>query len=135
MMDEFTQRRLRKMDETFAQRIVVDPVNWPIIWPGENAMTNGHTTESLRCESCHEPSGDPIGSPCPMDCEFSRVILAIECGRYTVEVSADTGDGFRASGFVGENLSREYGVKNYKSKNVAIVSGKQWLTKKNENAE
>jgi hypothetical protein len=96
-------------------------------------MTNDTlTVTELRCESCHEPHGGKVGDPCDEACQHSRLVLAIERGRYTVEIGADHGAPgcFKASGFVGDMLSREFGVKDYRSLKNAELVAKRWLEAK-----
>lgn len=83
----------------------------------------------LRCESCHEPMAGKIGDPCDESCQYSRAVLAIESDRYVVEI-ADHGDHFKATGLIGENLSREFGVKDYKTVKGAERAAVKWIERK-----
>ena len=85
--------------------------------------------EENRCESCHEPTGNPIGSICPADCQYSRVVLAIACDRYCVEIAAGKHD-FRCDGFIGKALSREFSGKHYVKLETARVKAIEWLERK-----
>ncbi len=86
----------------------------------------------LRCESCHEPHGGNIGDPCDEACQHSRLVHAIESGRYCVEVGAGPDGGYLATGLIGENLSREYGVRDYKTFKGAERSALKWIARKTE---
>ena len=83
----------------------------------------------LRCESCHEPHGGKIGDPCDAACQHSHLVLALESGRSCVEI-ADHGDHFKATGLIGENLSREFGVKDYKTVPGAERAATAWINRK-----
>ena len=90
---------------------------------------------NTRCDICKAESDEPVGQPCKAEsCKYGSVIRAIELDRRLVEIADKGSDDYQAAGFVGDALSREFGVRVYKTFAGAERSAVRWLEKHAETA-
>lgn len=89
-------------------------------------------TEATRCGVCGTESKAPeVGIECPRSgCEYGTIVRVLTLGPRSVEISRRRPDAnLEAAGFVSGALSREFGIKDYKTLAGAERSSKRWLSR------
>ncbi len=83
-----------------------------------------------RCDICRTDSDADLGAACAEEsCKYGSVIRVIELGTRNVEIASKGPTGFQTVGIVGTALSREFGVRDYKTFAGAERAALKWLQK------